>query len=283
MSRGKLSSFMGRVLGFVLLVVVVVGGWTAIYVTAGNPLPRAARRGNLMVVRVLLALDFSPDKSDDNGDSALYLAAANDHSWTAKRLIREGADARLAIGEAARKGNQEAVNMLLKLGADPNGDPTRGTIPLLAAAGSFNSDLVTILLDAGADINAEAGGENALHKLEAARKAEMDQSRRRQNRLEPDSLEVLNLLIARGIKLDTPNLSGQTPLHVAAAAGDVETVRMLINAGADLGAKTPDGETAFRAARRMGYPEICEILNREAKRRHAAKSGGDYSDWTPEE
>ncbi|MEA4863461.1 MAG: ankyrin repeat domain-containing protein [Victivallaceae bacterium] len=275
---------MGRVLGAVLLVTVVVGGWTAIYVVAGNPLPRAAKRGNLMVVRVLLALDFSVDKDDDSGNSALYLAAANDHSWTAQRLIREGADSKLALGQAARKSDQAAAKMLLKLGADPNGDPIRGTVPLLAAAGSFNPGLTAILLDAGADVNREAGNENALHKLEAARIAKMDKySRNRRNNTDPDCIEVFKLLVEHGINLNAPNLSGQTPLYVAAAAGDSEMVRMLIDAGADLGVKTPEGETAFKAAQRMGYSEICEMLNREAKRRHAAKSDGDSSDWTPEE
>ena len=33
---------MGRILGLVVLVVVVVGGWTAIYAAAGNPLPRSS-------------------------------------------------------------------------------------------------------------------------------------------------------------------------------------------------------------------------------------------------
>lgn len=271
MSRGKVSSFLGRVLAAVLLAAFIVGGWTAIYVVAGNPMPNAAKRGNLMVVRVLLAFDFSVDKTDDSGDSALYLAAANDHSWTAKRLIREGANAGRALGEAARKDDREAVKMLLKLGAAPNGDPSGGNVPLLAAAANLNADMISLLLEAGADVNAEAAGENALHKIVAARGSKQPANRRRTVKKEdPGSFqEAVRVLLDNKININAVNISGQTPLYLAAENGDAEIVQMLIAAGADLGVKANSGETAFKAAQRTGQSNICDTLNREAQKRRA--------------
>jgi ankyrin repeat protein len=51
-------------------------------------------------------------------------------------------------------------------------------------------------------------------------------------------------------------LLGATCLHVAVAAGQEESVRILIARGADLNARTLVGDTPLHYASRMGYETI---------------------------
>lgn len=55
------------------------------------------------------------------------------------------------------------------------------------------------------------------------------------NAVEQDRLEIVRFLIEAGAKFDQPTQeSGITPLHRAADYGLIESVRLLVNAGADL-------------------------------------------------
>jgi len=55
-------------------------------------------------------------------------------------------------------------------------------------------------------------------------------------------------------------LFGKKDLIHAAEKGDTETVKMLLNKGADVNAKDKDGETALMYAAQKGHTEIVEIL-----------------------
>jgi ankyrin repeat protein len=54
--------------------------------------------------------------------------------------------------------------------------------------------------------------------------------------------------------------NGWTPLHVAAAQGNVEVVRILVEHGADTTALTEDGRTPLLLAAEVGNAEIVRIL-----------------------
>jgi len=62
--------------------------------------------------------------------------------------------------------------------------------------------------------------------------------------------EVVKLLSEHGANVDRASSDGKTPLHRAAMAGDSDTVTVLLDAGADASLKDRSGKTALEMAQR---------------------------------
>ncbi|XP_047104813.1 uncharacterized protein LOC124743681 [Schistocerca piceifrons] len=102
------------------------------------------------------------------------------------------------------------------------------------------------LIAAGADVGARGvWGQTALHW--AARKGDV---------------VAAGLLVGAGAAVDArDDLSGWTPLHLAAANGHTEVSAALLVAGADRGATTDDGRTALDLARHNNHRRLVEMLS----------------------
>jgi ankyrin repeat protein len=112
------------------------------------------------------------------------------------------------------------VKALLASGADANEKTPFGS-PLNIAVSDGQPEIVTVLLDAGANIeSAGPGGRHPLHSAAARGRS-----------------AVAELLIARGAKVDALDESARTPLifaaQVSAMVDSTETVRILLKAAAD--------------------------------------------------
>jgi len=121
---------------------------------------------------------------------------------------------------------------------------------------------VTMLLKAGADPTGVQGYE-AFHKS------------RYQTGLEPSwpinqaawggHTGVIRLLLAAGAKVDAPEDEGQTALLIAAYRGDLDTVRVLLEAGADRSYRSTAGVsdfpgTAEEIADKAGHREVATFI-----------------------
>jgi uncharacterized protein len=73
-------------------------------------------------------------------------------------------------------------------------------------------------------------------------------------------LETVRLLIRAGARVDTANRYGVTPMSLAALNGDPGVIAELIEAGADVNAATPGGETPLMTAARTGNPDAVALL-----------------------
>ena len=62
--------------------------------------------------------------------------------------------------------------------------------------------------------------------------------------------------------MNIPDIFGRTPLHQAAAKGDVEIILILIKYGADVNARTISGETPLMKAIAFYQVEATKILLR---------------------
>lgn len=108
-----------------------------------TPLMLAAKRGDANRVRALIAAHASLDSHDNDGQTALFLAA--------------GSNQTPEITSSGLKGCLDCLKQLIAAGADVNASDDNGTTPLMAAA-SGHLDSVEALIAAGADVNAKRGG-----------------------------------------------------------------------------------------------------------------------------
>jgi ankyrin repeat protein len=168
-------------------------------------------------------------------DQRLPDAAMKRDIATVQALLREGADPNVkgrfatpALHWLVRVDEVDTVKQLLQAGADPNTltDENLSALSLAIANGSI--DMVKLLLDAGADANArELSGETMLMSAAAV-----------------GVPEVVSALLEHGAEADALDRDfGQSALMIAAREGHAETVRLLLNAGANPNRHTNIGDT----------------------------------------
>lgn len=136
----------------------------------------------------------------------------------------------IGLHAAIVAGDLDAIRQHIKAGSDLNEmEPTRASTPLITAAAFGKPEAANLLIDAGADLNAQnTDGSTALHTAAAFGKT-----------------EVAKLLIDAGIGLDIKNKEGSTALHTAAFMGHKEIVAAMLAKGADKTVKNGAGKTAY--------------------------------------
>jgi len=137
------------------------------FVNAGEtPLMSAARSANVDAVKVLARAGADVNARETwSGQTALMWAAAEGDHAMASALLELGGDLRARSNGgttpfmfAVRKGDMHTVQAMLAAGADVNDKrPGDFATPLLVAIINGHEDLVDLLLDKGADPNAEGG------------------------------------------------------------------------------------------------------------------------------
>ena len=128
-------------------------------------------------------------------------------------------------------GHLEVVQLLLKGKANPDLREAEGITALIIAAKQGFSDIVQQLLEYGADPNiGDENGCTAIHYITMLDDTETSQS---SEKMMSDKLEMLELLIIRGINVNIKDRNGKTALMTASFFGFTEAVKLLLQAGAD--------------------------------------------------
>ncbi|XP_047431105.1 protein phosphatase 1 regulatory subunit 12A isoform X10 [Mugil cephalus] len=212
-------------------------------------------------------------------DGAVFLAACSSgDTEEVLRMLDRGADINYAnvdgltaLHQACIDDNVDMVTFLVEHGASINQPDNEGWIPLHAAASCGYLDIAEYLISQGANVgvvNSEGetpldiAEEEAMEELlqneinrqgvdiEAARKEE-ERVMLRDARQWLNSGQIQDVRHAK---------SGGTALHVAAAKGYVEVLKLLIQAGYNVNIKDYDGWTPLHAAAHWGKEEACRIL-----------------------
>ena len=133
---------------------------------------------------------------------------------------------------ACEYGHLEVVQLLLKANANPNHEHEgTGITALIIAVQEGFSDIVQQLLEYGADPNIrDKNGCTAIHYIMILDDTETPKSSKKTM---SDKLEILQLLIVRGINVNIMDETGRTALMMASIDGFTEVVKLLLQAGAD--------------------------------------------------
>lgn len=189
-------------------------------------LHQAARAGNEQMVHLLIQHCANVNKKDVEGMPPLMWATqGNRHgNGIAEILVRHGAnlEARIRLGKNLELASKEGLTILHK------------------AVGSDNVPLAKLLLELGADVNANAAfGMRAVHRAVAK-----------------GSFEMTKLLLDSGADLTLLTEEGWTPLHSAARYGHKEICELLMQYGADASARTNNGLQALDLAIKYGHEGV---------------------------
>ena len=265
--------------------------------TGETALMRCARTGNVKAVQLLIASGADVNvKEKERGQTALMWALEEHQKDVVQALIEHGADVKAkskggftAFLYAARQGDMDSAKLLLAKGADIEQTGPGGMNPLLLATDSGREAFAIFLLEKGANANAKDGdGLTALHysfrkALSALRGGTDNENNGDQDYLfRPNMKELVttllehgadpNVRIARNLRRlgvnDRPmmGLAGATPFFLAAATGDVGSMRALLAKGADPKLTTLDNTTPLMVAAGVGRWRGNARPREEAKR-----------------
>jgi uncharacterized protein len=251
----------------------------------GTPLLTAARSGDPGVIKALLAAGVNPNEAEEtSGQTALMWAAANDHPAAVKTLLAAGAEFgklsqknETALFFAVRTGDIALVDALLAAGADVNGrtpvdEPKLsplGDTMLVTAIVNGHFALADFLLNKGADPNAAGTRWPPLHALVRIRNYEESQyPAPKTAEGDLDSLELARRLLAHGADpnarsatktarrnpgdMNYTEFKGATPFFLAAKAGDIPMMRLLLAAKADYTTPIDEHTTPLMVAAGVG-------------------------------
>uniref|UniRef100_A0A1I8EX71 ANK_REP_REGION domain-containing protein n=1 Tax=Wuchereria bancrofti TaxID=6293 RepID=A0A1I8EX71_WUCBA len=180
-------------------------------------------------------------------------------------------DGLTALHQAVIDGKPKMVQFLVEHGANVNAQDNEGWTPLHAAACCGNVDLVEYLCAGGADLSVTNSDKELAVDLaeEDDCRLALEEEHQRQG-INPDECRNRELAIMRrdaeqwlkdGEMHDHPHSrTGATALHVAAAKGYNDVIRLLLKAGADVNCRDRDGWTPLHAAAHWGEHEAATIL-----------------------
>ncbi|MEM0995907.1 MAG: ankyrin repeat domain-containing protein [Bacteroidota bacterium] len=227
-----------------------------------TPLMMAAKLGHTPLVIVYIDRGAQLNLADNDGMTALMFAAADAQNDPAQVLIEKGAEretrneaGKTALMLAAENGNHEIMGLLLEAGAKPvftleseletreQGDISQNrNADLLNAILNHQTAQAIQALDQGADPDARSKRRIPAIILSASRK----------------QVEIVQALIDRGADVNSratdpsKGIAQITPLHVAAANGNSDILRLLLTNGAMVNAKEKTGLTPLMSAAELG-------------------------------
>ncbi|OAA65150.1 Ankyrin repeat-containing domain protein [Akanthomyces lecanii RCEF 1005] len=275
-----------------------------------TPLHAACRRGNLPAVRLLLAKGALPNAVCEYGLVPLHFATQKGYAAIVRELLSHGADPNVesdvgwrALCLAIKCRSRAATVMLLLFGANPHKTYSHES-PLTLAIESGDLDLVQMILEAGVDITElehhdvqTALGHTNINILRTlwdmlSGRAFVEAADRAQRYVvaaggDYDVMMMdyqgdvafygrenfVSLLLAEDTK---PRSEGWlSPLHAAAWAGHVSTVKVLLKRGANIRARTNYGMTAVMGAAIEGHVEVVRVLLAFGANVSATDTGGN--------
>jgi ankyrin repeat protein len=232
----------------------------------------------LEMAALLMERGADVNLKNNAGETALFEAAENSLEMV-ERLVDRGADIHMkdddgstALMKAARRNQLDVMKFMVSKGASLQALQGQGFSLLWFAAGNGATEVVAYLLAQDIDPNmATAHGKTALMNavsLEDLRLFslylgmidEAEYTAKQAVRLQ-SALETARLLIERGADVNAKTQDGQTVLMTAVEGRSLDIVRLLLHYGADPKYKDSTGKTALDYAREDDAETLVQLLS----------------------
>ena len=155
---------------------------------------------------------------------------------------------------AAEKNQLDKINFLLDNGANVNIKNERGSTPLNVACDKNALDAVQLLIDRGADVNTRTNRGNTPLSCAASGKG-CTLLNTVAFSTTYDFTNVAEILLDNGADVNLQN-----PLLIAARAGNLKMVKLLLAKGANINATDTTGQNVLQIAEQQGHTNIVKFL-----------------------
>lgn len=215
---------------------------------------RAAQEGNVdEVVGMISSGKAAVDDCDGLGRSCLHFAASNGHVHLIRALVEHHASvdkkdnhSHTPLMMACMSNQPEAARVLVECGADVNAQSSVSETDVLYLAGSFlDLDTLRFLVERGARIQAKGNPVAESPLFRAVRQQDE---------------EMLDLLLEAGADPNAVDTHMLTPLIMAVGCGSLPLLEKLHSRGARLDSRIRGGGTALHIAAGTGAEEVIQWL-----------------------
>lgn len=222
-----------------------------------KPLALAASFGlDRIVERLFEDGDATVDDMTSMGSTALIAASSEGNQTMTDHLLSRNADVTLenwygtALHCTAEAGKAACIPQLIEAGLCVDFRDQYGRTSPHCATISGQIETMRVLLELGADVNAQCDGDGCDSGCTPLRYAVLCEY----------SLEGVKLLLEKGAKPDPSTGPMVTPVHDAAALNLQDALELLLSYGLDANAKAANGSTPLHFAACHDHTEVVSIL-----------------------
>jgi ankyrin repeat protein len=199
--------------------------------------------------------------ADGHGNTPLHWAAFKNERECVALLLEYNADPNARahpsgwtpLHDAAYSNSSECIELLINKGAHVDARANSGATPLCFAAQEDAADAARLLLDRGADLSARCAGANQSIRNQQQQQLPLQAPNNPHSRFSGytplhycahyNASKASRMLLDHSqakIAMETPDLSGRLPIHVAVARGSSDVLRALLHAGARVDIRPTD-------------------------------------------